>query len=44
MGFRSRYDYTGRCQEMGESAEKIFEGLAKEKKLNPIAAVVLYFF
>jgi hypothetical protein len=38
MGFRSRYDYTGRCQEMGESAEKIFEGLAKEKKLNPIAA------
>jgi hypothetical protein len=36
MGFRSRYDYTGKCQEMGESAENIFESLAKEKKLNPV--------
>lgn len=38
MGFRSKYDYTGKCQEMGQCAENIFESLAKEKKLNPVKA------
>ena len=38
MGYRSKYDHSGESQKMGESAENLFEGLAKQKKLNPIKA------
>ena len=38
MGFRSKYDHSGESQKMGESAENLFEDLAKQKKLNPIKA------
>lgn len=38
MGYRNKYDYTGKCQEMGESAENVFESLAKQKNLNPVKA------
>ena len=38
MGFRSKYDYSGESQKMGESAECLFENLAKQKNLNPIRA------
>lgn len=40
MIFRSKYDHTGESQKMGESAENLFEYLAKQKNLNPIKANV----
>jgi hypothetical protein len=38
MIFRSKYDHTGESQKMGQSAESLFEDLARQKNLNPIKA------